>query len=238
MTQILWLNENEPEFPATQLALSDPDGLLAAGGRLDVNWLTQAYSKGIFPWFNEGDPLLWWSPAPRMVLYPDQLRLNKTLKKHIRRTQDTQITFNQDFESVIFHCATRTNGEDTWITEDMIQAYVDAHDQGLAHSVELWQEGKLVGGMYGIAMGGVFFGESMFSKIQSASRFCLAALVRYQPNLTMVDCQLESAHVAALGAQLVNRHEFEQHLKENITDPKVHLFNWDQHINLENLLDD
>jgi len=236
MSQILWLDENEPRFPDTNQALSDPNGLLAAGGKLEVNWLCQAYSRGIFPWFNEGDPILWWTPDPRMVLYPDQLRLNTTLKKQIRRTPDTHITFNRAFSSVIYHCAVRNNGDDTWITDTMMQAYQDAHDQGLAHSVEIWQNDQLVGGLYGVAMGSVFFGESMFSKIQSASRFCLAALVKFQPNISLLDCQLESAHVAALGAKLINRQEFELHLKNNITDPQVHLFNWDQHIELGKLL--
>lgn len=229
MPHITWLDSNEPDFPSTSNAFSDPEGLLAAGGKLDVNWLRAAYKLGIFPWFNDGDPILWWSPTPRMVLYPDQLRINKTLKRHLRKTTATHISFDQAFELVISRCAERKFKEGTWITDEMEAAYIQAHKAGLAHSVEIWQEDNLVGGLYGIALGSVFFGESMFSEIQSASRFAIMALLKGPLGITMLDCQIASSHIEALGAINISRVEFETHLQKN-TD-KEHIIDWQKTIN-------
>ena len=206
---ILWLEPTEqPHFPKTELALGEPAGLLAAGGRLSVDWLLAAYRRGIFPWFNEGEPILWWSPAPRTVLLPETFHTSRSLAR-LHRRQQYQITEDQDFEAVIDACAGDRPGQrGTWINSQMIDAYIALHHAGYAHSVECRIDGNLVGGLYGVALGQVFYGESMFSQASNSSKLCLKHLVecgRYR----LIDCQLETGHLVSLGASQMDRAEFE-----------------------------
>jgi leucyl/phenylalanyl-tRNA---protein transferase len=206
---IPWLNPSaNPHFPETVTALEDPAGLLAAGGRLSVDWLLLAYSRGIFPWFNEGEPILWWSPAPRTVLYPDSFHTSRSLAR-LDRQQRYNLSENRDFEAVIRACANDRKGQrGTWINSQMVAAYIDMHRAGHAHSIECRNGDELVGGLYGIALGKVFFGESMFSGITNASKLCLKHLAecgRY----AMIDCQLATDHLQSLGAVQIERNEFE-----------------------------
>jgi leucyl/phenylalanyl-tRNA--protein transferase len=206
---IPWLDPDAaPYFPDTASVLAEPAGLLAAGGSLDVDWLLVAYRQGIFPWFNENEPILWWSPAPRTVLYPDRFHQSKSLQK-LARQQRYQVTEGQDFRSVIEACACeREDQQGTWINTQMVEAYVEMHQAGFAHSIECRRDGELVGGLYGIALGKVFFGESMFSREPNTSKLCLKHLVdsgRYE----MIDCQLPTEHLRSLGAIGISREEFE-----------------------------
>jgi len=209
---IPWLEPNAaPHFPDTATVLAEPAGLLAAGGSLRVEWLLVAYRQGIFPWFTEKEPILWWSPAPRTVLYPKRFHQSKSLQK-LARQQRYQVTQDQDFEAVIEACAGERDGQNgTWINAQMIEAYIDMHQAGFAHSIECRRDGALVGGLYGIALGRVFFGESMFSREANTSKLCLKYLVdsgRYE----MIDCQLPTAHLKSLGAIEISREEFENAL--------------------------
>jgi len=201
----------KPYFPDTASALAEPSGLLAAGGRLDVEWLLVAYRQGIFPWFSENEPILWWCPAPRTVLYPKRFYQSKSLRK-LARQQHYQITLDQDFEAVIEACAGDRKGQSgTWINSQIIDAYIDMHAAGFAHSIECRFQDQLVGGLYGIALGRVFFGESMFSHVANASKLCLKHLVdsgRYE----MIDCQLPTEHLHSLGAFEISRDDFESAL--------------------------
>lgn len=204
---IPWLDE-DADFPPVETALTGPNGLLAAGGSLAPERLLAAYRRGIFPWFSPGDPILWWSPSPRMVLMPDELRISRSLRRRLRA--DTfAVRFDHDFGGVIRHCAeTPRAGQDgTWISADMQAAYGRLHELGYAHSVETYSDGKLVGGLYGIALGRMFFGESMFSHVSDASKVALAHLVavlrRHQ--FGMIDCQMATPHLASLGARTVSR---------------------------------
>ena len=209
---ITWLEpKSEPHFPETSSALEDPPGLLAAGGQLSVDWLLLAYRQGIFPWFNHGEPILWWSPAPRTVLYPREFHLSKSLRKLARQGR-YQLTENCDFSAVVEACAANRPGQQgTWINREMIDAYYAMHLAGFAHSVECRDGDDLVGGLYGIAIGQVFFGESMFSRVANASKLCLQYLVdsgKYE----LIDCQLPSEHLHSLGAREIDRLEFESTL--------------------------
>lgn len=209
---IPWLNPDAaPQFPDTASALAEPAGLLAAGGSLDVDWLLVAYRQGIFPWFNENEPILWWSPAPRTVLYPERFYQSKSLQK-LARQQRYQVTEDQTFRAVIETCAGEREGQQgTWINAQMIEAYVEMHHAGFAHSIECRRDGELVGGLYGIALGQVFFGESMFSREPNTSKLCLKHLVdsgRYE----VIDCQLPTGHLHSLGAIEISREEFENAL--------------------------
>jgi leucyl/phenylalanyl-tRNA--protein transferase len=206
---IPWLEASiNPQFPDTASALAEPAGLLAAGGRLSIEWLLVAYRQGIFPWFSENEPILWWSPAPRTVLYPRRFYQSRSLQKLVRQ-QRFQLTQNQDFEAVIVACAEDRAGQaGTWINSQMIDAYIEMHHAGFAHSIECRYQGELVGGLYGISLGKVFFGESMFSKATNTSKLCLKYLVdsaRYE----MIDCQLPTGHLHSLGAIDISREEFE-----------------------------
>ncbi|WP_319526058.1 leucyl/phenylalanyl-tRNA--protein transferase [uncultured Desulfosarcina sp.] len=200
-------------FPPPHLAIKE--GLLAVGGDLSVERLVLAYRSGIFPWYSEGEPILWWSPDPRLVLYPDELRISRSLRKVIKRKL-FHITFDQDFEAVITGCAEarRSYGEGTWITEEMKFAYIELHRQGYAHSVEAWQDGKLVGGLYGVAIGRAFFGESMFSRVSNASKVAFASLVEtlQKNNFTIIDCQVRTDHLMRFGAREVSRKVFLEQL--------------------------
>lgn len=194
------------DFPDPTYALSEPNGLLAAGGDLSVARLLAAYRRGIFPWFSEGQPILWWSPAPRAVLLPRDIRVSRSLRKTLRQGR-FEITVNAAFNQVIRECAApRRDGDGTWITPNMIAAYQRMHSLGYAHSVECWHGGGLAGGLYGVALGRVFFGESMFSRVSDASKVALVHL--RDMDFQMIDCQVPSGHLARLGARNVSREAF------------------------------
>ena len=215
---ISWLTYNTP-FPALEDALVEPNGLLAAGGDLSLQRLITAYRTGIFPWFNEGEPILWWSPDPRMVLFPAELKISRSLRKTLKKDQYT-IYFDRDFSQVMQACAAPRNRQSgTWIHPEMIAAYTQLHQMGLAHSVEVWIDNALVGGLYGVALGKVFFGESMFSTVTDASKIAFVHLVKYLQdwNYDLIDCQIKTAHLASLGAREIPRAEFSQQLSGLIT---------------------
>lgn len=211
MTAPYWLNPYDPaDFPDVALALRDPDGLLAVGGDLSVERLLAAYQRGIFPWYSGDQPILWWSPDPRSVLFPDKLHVSRSLRKVLRK-QEYKITFDTAFADVIRACSQPRAGDPgTWITDEMQQAYIRLHQAEHAHSIEIWLNGKLVGGLYGIAIGKVFFGESMFSRVTDASKvafvFLVLQLQRWQ--FGVIDCQIQSAHLDQFGAELIPRSEF------------------------------
>ncbi len=196
-------------FPSTEEA--DDDGLLAIGGDLSPQRLLLAYRSGIFPWYNEGQPILWWSPNPRFVLYPEKLRVSKSMQQLIRSGRFT-FTVNNAFEQVISNCKTiNRNGQDgTWITYDMQQAFIKLHHMGHAHSAEAWTDGKLAGGLYGVLSGKVFCGESMFSKISNASKFAFIHFIHHlqQQGIKLIDCQVYTEHLASLGAEMIDRKTF------------------------------
>ncbi len=201
---------NKTSFPDVSDALLEPDGLLAIGGDLSTERLLAAYARGIFPWYSDGQPILWWSPNPRAVLFPDELKISRSLKKSIRR-QDYTITADTAFVDVIRECAVpRKDGLGTWITSEMNQAYIHLHQEGYAHSVEVWRNNRLVGGLYGISIGQVFFGESMFSRESDASKLAFCFLVTQLKNwdYKLIDCQVYSEHLGTLGARIIPREVF------------------------------
>ncbi|WP_196157946.1 leucyl/phenylalanyl-tRNA--protein transferase [Reinekea sp. G2M2-21] len=213
MHNLVWLNANDnPTFPSTTRALDEPNGLLALGGQLTTDWLLEAYQHGIFPWFSEHEPIMWWSPAPRMVLEPGTAHVSRSLRKEYRRV-NIEITTNRHFNAVIDLCAD-LRAEGTWITVDMKNAYIELHKQGWAHSVEVWCEKQLIGGLYGLGIGTVFFGESMFSLRPNASKYAFISLSEWarQNQLTMIDCQLHNHYLESLGAKLIGRNDFESRL--------------------------
>lgn len=216
-----WLPERPVRFPPVSQALRDPDGLLAAGGDLTPAWLLAAYRRGIFPWYSDDQPILWWSPDPRMILLPDELHVSRSLAKRLRNGGFT-VTFNRAFEAVVDACAAPRAGQPgTWITAEMRDAYVALHGLGFARSVEVWREQQLVGGLYGVAMGGAFFGESMFSTVRDASKVALVHLVRAMQagNGRLIDCQMHTRHLASLGARDIARSDFINYLEESLTTP-------------------
>ncbi|PYF75630.1 leucyl/phenylalanyl-tRNA--protein transferase [Pedobacter nutrimenti] len=206
------LPENEIVFPDPSLA--DPDGLLAIGGDLSMDRLLLAYQNGIFPWFSEGDPICWFSPHERCVILPDGLKISKSMKKIIRDGV-FEVTEDQAFEEVIGHCAAvfRKDQDGTWITQQMQDAYINLHKKGYAHSIEVWQSGHLVGGLYGIWVNRVFCGESMFSLVSNASKQALIWLVQ-EKRPDMVDCQLPNDHLLSLGAEMISRAHYLQLLRK------------------------
>ncbi|MDR4516332.1 MAG: leucyl/phenylalanyl-tRNA--protein transferase [Nitrosomonas sp.] len=215
-------------FPPLEAALSDPNGLLAMGGDLSPRRLINAYQNGIFPWFNEDEPILWWSPDPRMVLFPGELKISRSLKKSIKKNNYI-IQTDHHFKQVMQACAApRKNQAGTWIHPEMIAAYSALHETGLAHSVETWMNGELVGGLYGIALGKIFFGESMFSCVPDASKIAFVHLVRQlaQWNFVLIDCQMSTMHLASLGAREIPRTVFSQLLNTWIKQ-SVHGERWD-----------
>ncbi|MDD5363984.1 MAG: leucyl/phenylalanyl-tRNA--protein transferase [Gallionellaceae bacterium] len=217
---IPWLSRTDP-FPALALALADPNGLLAAGADLAPERLLAAYRQGIFPWYGPGEPILWWSPDPRMVLVPDEFKTSRSLAKRLRRP-DCQVRVDSAFERVMRLCAEPRPGQKgTWIVEPMVRAYCRLHELGHAHSVETWMDGELVGGLYGIAIGRMFYGESMFSRATDGSKIALAhlagQLTRWQFGL--IDCQMETAHLASLGARPIARVEFQDRLQVLVNLP-------------------
>lgn len=212
---IPWLATHPVQFPDTRKALKEPNGLLAAGGDLSADTLLAAYHRGIFPWYQEPDPILWWSPDPRMVLDPREVHISSSMKKMLRKMPFT-ITCDQAFDKVMQACAgTRNYTDETWISTEIQRAYGALHEQGHAHSVEVWQEGRLIGGLYGVALGSVFFGESMFSQVANASKAGFITLCQVLGNcgVGLVDCQVYTPHLASLGAREIPRNEFERLLK-------------------------
>jgi len=218
---IPWLEPDSP-FPPLQAALRNPSGLLAAGGDLSPLRLLAAYKQGIFPWYGEGDPILWWSPDPRMVLVPEELRVSRSLAKTLRN-RPYEIRFDAAFDEVMRGCAqARPDQPGTWITAEMREAYNRLHRLGHAHSVETWIDGVLAGGLYGVAIGAVFFGESMFANTRDTSKIALAALVRQctEQGIRLIDCQMHTHHLASLGARDIPRRQFSQRLAELIDYPR------------------
>jgi len=220
---IPWLDETLT-FPPVETALTDPNGLLAVGGDLSVERLLAAYRLGIFPWFSGGQPILWWSPDPRMVLFPAELRVSRSLAKRLRR-QDYEIRFDSAFHEVVVACATvpRRGQDGTWITSDMLRAYDRLHELGYAHSVETWIDGQLAGAIYGVAIGRMFYGESMFHRVTDASKIALAHLVRHleAEGYGMMDCQMRTEHLASLGGREIPRAEFSRRLAELVNLPST-----------------
>jgi leucyl/phenylalanyl-tRNA--protein transferase len=217
---IPWL-ERDGSFPPLAKAMTSPNGLLCAGGDLSPERLVDAYRHGIFPWFSEGDPILWWSPDPRMVLFPDELKVSRSLRRAVARGT-YEIRFDSVFGEVIEACAEpRAGQQGTWIVPQMVAAYKRLHELGFAHSVESWRDGELVGGLYGIALRRVFFGESMFTRAPDASKVALVTLVERlrQEDYRVIDCQQATAHLASLGARQIPRKAFAQLLEESIQYP-------------------
>jgi len=211
-----WLAGNRP-FPPIATALREPNGLLAAGGDLSPQRLLNAYSLGIFPWFSEGDPILWWSPDPRMVLFPSELKLSHSLAK-VLRNKPYEVRVDSAFRTVMESCSTapRPGQSGTWISTQMIDAYCHLHKLGYAHSVETWIDGELAGGLYGVALGRVFFGESMFRRKTDASKIAFIHLVKQLEawGFGMIDCQMNTRHLASLGAHEISRDEFSARLAD------------------------
>lgn len=206
-------------FPPLKDALTEPNGLLAVGSDLSVNRLLNAYSQGIFPWFSEGEPVLWWSPDPRMVLFPDELKISKSLAKTIKQGR-FEVRFNTAFRQVITACSNKNrHGQaGTWITDSIIDAYCNMFDAGYAISAETWLDNQLVGGCYGIRLGRMFFGESMFHDVTDASKIAFAHLVQMlaADGVEMIDCQMKTSHLASFGAHEISRDTFAQKLSELI----------------------
>ena len=211
---ISWLVDDAP-FPSVESALVDPNGLLCAGGDLSAERILSAYRQGIFPWFSAGQPILWWSPDPRMVLIPDEFKVSRSLRKTLK-SGHYEIRLDSDFAGVINRCAhtERPGQPGTWITPEMRLAYQQLHELGWAHTVETWQDGVLTGGLYGLAIGRMFYGESMFSLRTDASKIAAAHLARFleHQEFGMVDCQMRTDHLASLGAREIPRAVFLEHM--------------------------
>jgi len=231
---IPWLGAHTP-FPDVSEALTtEAPGLLAAGADLSPQRLLMAYRNGIFPWFSEGQPILWWSTDPRMVLMTADFRISDSLKKTLKKVERSsrtdgrwQVRFDSAFEQVMRACAApRRDGPGTWISEDIVKGYTGLHELGFAHSSEVWLDGELVGGAYGVSIGRMFYGESMFARVTDASKVALAYLVHFLRlhGVAMVDCQQETGHLASLGAAPIPRSEFLAHLREAIAQPRIR--NW------------
>lgn len=219
---VIILDKKRP-FPIPDSA--DKSGLVAVGGDLSPERLIEAYSKGIFPWYSEGEPVLWWSPDPRVVLFPEELHISKSMKRELNRAQ-FNVTVNKEFEKVMFYCReTRADKEGSWITNDMIKAYKEFHYAGYAHSVEVWEDKKLAGGFYGVSMGKIFFGESMFYLKKNASKF---GLIKFVLNLKklgfrLIDCQVDTAHLKSLGAREISRDRFLTEINSEIDNSEKNI---------------
>ena len=227
--RIAWISRDDPPdaFPEISTALTAPDGLLAAGGDLKPDRLLFAYRRGVFPWFDRGQPILWWSPDPRCVMKPESFHVARRLRRSIRNSE-LLLSFNTEFSTVIESCAADRVGQDgTWITDEMIEAYSSLHSKGWAHSVEVWRDEVLVGGLYGLAIGKAFFGESMFSEASDASKIAMWALCEHlaRHEFEVLDCQVVSPHLTSLGATLMPRAEFGA-LLERACDPATRFANW------------
>jgi len=206
--------DGKEDFPPIEEALREPDGLLAFGGDLKCKTLVKAYSNGIFPWYSENEPILWWSPNPRMVLFPEKIHVSRSFKRAIKRT-NYMVHFDRDFTKVINHCAkSRKDGFGTWITDEMKNAYIKLHNKGIAHCLEIDIDGMLAGGIYGVAIDNIFFGESMFSIQANGSKFALYELCQYliENDYQVLDCQTYSDHLESMGAELISIRKFQQYL--------------------------
>ena len=218
---LTWLSKDSLSFPPLARALREPDGLLAAGGDLRPERILAAYRHGCYPWYQQGQPILWWSPDPRFVLFPDELHISRSLGKVLRR-QIFEVSYDKAFDRVIDACAgPRSYADGTWITDAMRQAYQQLHRLGHAHSAEVWQAGELVGGLYGLCIGQVFFGESMFSHVDNASKTAFAHLV---PDLKrwgirLIDCQMQTRHLASFGGRAIDRQTFAEQLAQLVEQP-------------------
>jgi len=216
-----WLNK-DIKFP--DVSTANPDGLLAVGGDLSCDRLIEAYSNGIFPWFEMDEPILWWSPDPRFVLFPSKLKVSKSMKQ-VLRNSNFVVTVNKNFKTVINHCSKikRNGQEGTWITKNMIEAYCKLHKLGYAKSVEVWQNNELVGGLYGVDLGNqIFCGESMFSKVSNASKVAFVSFIQ-NTNYRLIDCQVHTSHLESLGAEHISRKEFIKLLKYKKDDGGNHV---------------
>ena len=219
--------EDECDFPPITNALTEPNGLLAIGGDLSPNRLLSAYQQGIFPWFNEGEPVMWWSPNPRMVLFPAELKISDSLRKRLKKT-DYEVRFNTAFREVMQNCAQTNRNKlknleqpeqsETWISNQIIEGYCALHQLGYAHSAETWINGELVGGLYGVKIGKMFYGESMFHHVSDASKIAFVHMVQHmqRQGVAMIDCQMKTAHLASLGAREIKREEFMHSLNKLI----------------------
>ncbi|MBN9430392.1 MAG: leucyl/phenylalanyl-tRNA--protein transferase [Burkholderiales bacterium] len=222
--RLVWVTPADP-LPDPSEAWTEPNGLLAAGSDLGPHRLLQAYSRGIFPWYSAGQPVLWWSPDPRMVLYLDEFKLSRSLRQKLRRERRTgrwRVSLDRSFERVMRECAQpRPDQDGTWITDEVVAAYCGLHRAGLAHSVELWADDVLVGGLYGVSIGAMFFGESMFAREADASKAALFALVTRLRGLgfRVIDCQQNTRHLASLGAREISRAAFLSELAASIRQP-------------------
>ncbi len=218
----VFLLSDELIFPP--VSLSREDGLLAVGGDLGPDRLLLAYQHGIFPWYAEDEPIMWWSPDPRLVLFPEDLKISKSLGKIINKKK-FKITFDEVFPDVIKNCAfnRKMNGEETWLVDDMIEAYIKLHQAGYAHSAEAWFDDELVGGVYGISLGRIFFGESMFTKISNASKVAFTSLVQYleDNSFDLIDCQVTTGHLINFGAKEMTRNQFLISLNESLKLPDL-----------------
>ena len=201
--------ESFPDPKSMRATLGYPDGLLAIGGDLSLERLLYAYRHGIFPWYNEDQPIMWWSPDPRAVIFPENFHMSRSLARQLRK-EDWEYSLNENFATVIHACAENRDEHGTWITPDMLHAYQTLHEAGYAHSIETWRNGELAGGIYGLRLGNVFFGESMFSTLTDGSKVAISALVQLCKNerISMLDCQLESSHLATLGMVGISRDKF------------------------------
>ena len=223
------LSDNKSLFPDVNQALTDPDGLLAMGGDLSPQRLINAYKNGIFPWFSDGEPILWWSPSKRAVIKPDFCHISRSMKRLLKKNSFT-VTINHAFADVIRHCANpRKSQAETWITNAMVDAYIKLHKQGFAHSVEVWQEGKLIGGLYGVCVGTLFCGESMFSKVSNSSKVAFIALSQHLSRFqgALIDCQMPTTHLRSLGVKELPREKFIDYL-QIVRDAKVKINCWDR----------
>lgn len=228
-SRVIWLSPGMPEdeFPPVENALREPDGLLAAGGDLTSTRLLAAYRRGIFPWYEQGQPLLWWSPDPRCIMAAGHFHVSRSLRRYLRQSL-LEVRFNTSFDEVIRACAgPRRSQQGTWITADIVRAFEKLHDDGWAHSIEVWLDDALAGGLYGLAIGKVFFAESMFSQVANASKIAMLVLARMleEQAFGLVDCQVDSAHLRSLGATLMPRHDFVATL-DSLCEPAARFENW------------
>ncbi|GAB4253967.1 MAG: leucyl/phenylalanyl-tRNA--protein transferase [Saprospiraceae bacterium] len=220
---VVWLNDSEIAFPHPDQATKE--GILAIGGDLSEARLLFAYQKGIFPWYTADEPILWWSPDPRFVLFPDELKVSRSMRPYFNQRR-FEVSYDSDFEAVIRACQEprpESGWAGTWITEEMVEAYTALHKEGYVHSVEVWKDDELVGGLYGLSLGKVFFGESMFTRVSNASKFGFISLVRKlrEKGFWLIDCQQQTRHLGSLGARSIPRSEFLKILRKNECEPTL-----------------